>query len=70
MDRLIADYLLRVDKFDEANVLIESTGIEDYVDTKVFLDGKKVLQSLDEKKLNIPLAWCVVHRSHLKKIDV
>ena len=70
MDRLIADYLLRVGAIDAANSLIDSAGIDDFIDTKVFADGKKVMQSLHDGKVALPLAWCAVHRGHLKKIDV
>lgn len=44
--------------------------LQDLVDTDIFLDAKKVIQSLRNKDCSEALAWCAENRSKLKKAKV
>lgn len=67
VDRILIDYMLRSSYYDTALKLAESSGIQDLVDTDVFLDAKKVIQSLRKKDCSEALAWCAENKSKLKK---
>lgn len=43
---------------------------QDLVDTDVFLEAKKVIDSLKKKEVGPALAWCAENKSRLKKAKV
>lgn len=67
LKRILVDYLLRMSYFDSAVKLAESNNIQDFVDIDVFLDAKKIIDSLKNKDVAPALAWCSENRSRLKK---
>lgn len=44
--------------------------MQDLVDVDVFLDAKRVIDSLQNKEIAPALAWCAENRSRLKKSKV
>jgi macrophage erythroblast attacher len=53
--------------YDTATKLAETSGIQDLVDIDVFLDAKRVIDSLQNKEIAPALAWCAENKSRLKK---
>uniref|UniRef100_A0A0E0KYS3 LisH domain-containing protein n=1 Tax=Oryza punctata TaxID=4537 RepID=A0A0E0KYS3_ORYPU len=67
LKRILVDYMLRMSYYDTAAKLAETSGIQDLVDVDVFLDAKRVIDSLQNKEIAPALAWCAENRSRLKK---
>lgn len=67
MDRILVDYMLRSSYYDTALKLAESSDIQDLVDIDIFLEAKKVIQSLRNKDCSEALAWCSENKTKLKK---
>ncbi|KAF0927494.1 hypothetical protein E2562_033988 [Oryza meyeriana var. granulata] len=67
LKRILVDYMLRMSYYDTAAKLTETSGIQDLVDIDVFLDAKRVIDSLQNKEIAPALAWCAENRSRLKK---
>ncbi|XP_040379771.1 protein MAEA homolog [Oryza brachyantha] len=67
LKRILVDYMLRMSYYDTASKLAETSGIQDLVDIDVFLDAKRVIDSLQNKEIAPALAWCAENRSRLKK---
>jgi macrophage erythroblast attacher len=44
--------------------------MQDLVDIDVFLDAKRVIDSLQNKEIAPALAWCAENKSRLKKSKV
>ncbi|TVU17429.1 hypothetical protein EJB05_33465 [Eragrostis curvula] len=67
LKRILVDYMLRMSYYDTAAMLAETSGIQDLVDIDVFLDAKRVIDSLQNKEIGPALAWCAENKSRLKK---
>uniref|UniRef100_M8B067 Macrophage erythroblast attacher n=1 Tax=Aegilops tauschii TaxID=37682 RepID=M8B067_AEGTA len=67
LKRILVDYMLRMSYYDTATKLAETSGIQDLVDIDVFLDAKRVIDSLRNKEIAPALAWCAENKSRLKK---
>ncbi|KAK3137436.1 hypothetical protein QOZ80_5BG0452220 [Eleusine coracana subsp. coracana] len=67
LKRILVDYMLRMSYYDSAAMLAETSGIHDLVDIDVFLDAKRVIDSLQNKEIGPALAWCAENKSRLKK---
>lgn len=67
VDRILVDYMLRSSYYDTATKLAESSGIQELVDIYIFLDAKKVVQSLRNRDCTEALTWCTENKSKLKK---
>ncbi|KAL5232299.1 hypothetical protein ABZP36_031075 [Zizania latifolia] len=67
LKRILVDYMLRMSYYDTAAKLAETSDIQDLVDIDVFLDAKRVIDSLQNKEIAPALAWCAENRSRLKK---
>uniref|UniRef100_A0ACD5TZI4 Uncharacterized protein n=1 Tax=Avena sativa TaxID=4498 RepID=A0ACD5TZI4_AVESA len=67
LKRILVDYMLRMSYYDTATKLAETSGIQDLVDIDVFLDAKRVIDSLQNKEIAPALAWCAENKSRLKK---
>ncbi|XP_062179372.1 protein MAEA homolog isoform X1 [Phragmites australis] len=67
LKRILVDYMLRMSYYDTAAKLAETSGIQDLVDTDVFLNAKRVIDSLQNKEIAPALAWCAENKSRLKK---
>ncbi|WVN88235.1 uncharacterized protein L203_103436 [Cryptococcus depauperatus CBS 7841] len=68
IDRYIADYLLRKGRTNSAQALAKKQGIEPLVDIKLFVELKKIEDSLVGKhSCTEALAWCGENRGTLKK---
>ncbi|KAK3140650.1 hypothetical protein QOZ80_5AG0403820 [Eleusine coracana subsp. coracana] len=67
LKRILVDYMLRMSYYDSAAMLAETSGIQDLVDIDVFLDAKRVIDSLQNKEIGPALAWCAENKSRLKK---
>ncbi|KQK07354.1 hypothetical protein BRADI_2g34760v3 [Brachypodium distachyon] len=67
LKRILVDYMLRMSYYDTAAKLAETSGIQDLVDIDVFLDAKRVIDSLQNKEIAPALAWCAENKSRLKK---
>ncbi|KAG8067261.1 hypothetical protein GUJ93_ZPchr0005g15727 [Zizania palustris] len=67
LKRILVDYMLRMSYYDTAAKLAETSGFQDLVDIDVFLDAKRVIDSLQNKEIAPALAWCAENRSRLKK---
>ncbi|KAL6608260.1 hypothetical protein ACP70R_041323 [Stipagrostis hirtigluma subsp. patula] len=67
LKRILVDYMLRMSYYDTATNLAEISGIQDLVDIDVFLDAKRVIDSLQNKEIAPALAWCAENKSRLKK---
>ncbi|XP_008793648.2 protein MAEA homolog [Phoenix dactylifera] len=67
LKRILVDYMLRMSYYDTAKKLAETSNIQDLVDIDVFLEAKKVIDSLQNKEVGPALAWCAENKSRLKK---
>ncbi|RCV35824.1 hypothetical protein SETIT_7G270600v2 [Setaria italica] len=67
LKRILVDYMLRMSYYDSATKLAETSGIQDLVDIDVFLDAKRVIDSLQNNEVAPALAWCAENKSRLKK---
>ncbi|XP_038979165.1 protein MAEA homolog [Phoenix dactylifera] len=67
LKRILVDYMLRMSYYDAAKKLAETSNIQDLVDIDIFLDAKKVIDSLQNKEVGPALAWCAENKSRLKK---
>uniref|UniRef100_A0A0D6QVT0 Macrophage erythroblast attacher n=1 Tax=Araucaria cunninghamii TaxID=56994 RepID=A0A0D6QVT0_ARACU len=65
--RILVDYMLRCSYYETAMKLAESSGIQDLVDIDVFMDAKKVVESLQNRDCAPALAWCAENKYKLKK---
>ncbi|XP_057866659.2 protein MAEA homolog [Cryptomeria japonica] len=65
--RILVDYMLRLSYYDTAMKLAESCNIQDLVDIDVFMDAKKVVESLQNGDCAPALAWCAENKYKLKK---
>jgi hypothetical protein len=48
----------------------QTVDMQDLVDIDVFLDAKRVIDSLQNKEITPALAWCAENKSRLKKSKV
>ncbi|CAL4902809.1 unnamed protein product [Urochloa decumbens] len=67
LKRILVDYMLRMSYYDSATKLAEISGIQELVDIDVFLDAKRVIDSLQNNEVAPALAWCAENKSRLKK---
>ncbi|CAL9174148.1 unnamed protein product [Musa hybrid cultivar] len=67
LTRILVDYMLRMSYYDTAKKLAETSKIQELVDIDVFLEAKKVIDSLRNKEVALALAWCAENKSRLKK---
>ncbi|WOL03457.1 macrophage erythroblast attacher [Canna indica] len=65
--RILVDYMLRMSYYDTAKNLAEISNIQELVDINVFLEARKVIDSLQNKEVAPALAWCAENKSRLKK---
>ncbi|XP_073003345.1 protein MAEA homolog [Typha latifolia] len=67
LKRILVDYMLRMSYYDTAAKLSETSNIQDLVDIDVFLEAKRIIDSLQNKEVSPALAWCAENKSRLKK---
>ncbi|XP_002968172.2 protein MAEA homolog [Selaginella moellendorffii] len=67
VDRIIVDYLLRNCYYSTAQLLTESSNIQELCDADIFVDAHRVIESLRKKDCSEALAWCTENKSKLKK---
>eukprot|EP00249_Psilotum_nudum_P007998 c20969_g1_i1 orf=314-1543(+) len=67
VDRILVDYMLRSSYYETAMKLAESSNMQDLVDIDIFLDAKKVVESLRNWDCSEALVWCAENKSKLKK---
>ncbi|CAL9037673.1 unnamed protein product [Musa banksii] len=65
--RILVDYMLRMSYYDTAKNLAETSKIQELVDIDVFLEAKRVIDSLQNKEVAPALVWCVENKSRLKR---
>ncbi|URE39551.1 macrophage erythroblast [Musa troglodytarum] len=65
--RILVDYMLRMSYYDTAKNLAETSKIQELVDIDVFLEAKRVIDSLQNKEVAPALAWCAENKSRLKR---
>jgi len=70
LDRLIVDYLLRIDCLESAQALAKAANIEPLVDIQAYSDCYKIEDALRQGKLSEALAWCAENRAGLKKLAI
>ncbi|KAJ3448424.1 e3 ubiquitin-protein transferase maea [Anaeramoeba flamelloides] len=70
LNRKLTEYMFRKGYNKTGTMLTERHQfLKQLVDQSLFLQGKKVSVSLSKHNLSIPLKWCLINRSKLKKID-
>ncbi|KAJ3447085.1 e3 ubiquitin-protein transferase maea [Anaeramoeba flamelloides] len=70
LNRKLTEYMFRKGYNKTGTMLTERHHfLKQLVDQSLFLQGKKVSVSLSKHDLSIPLKWCLINRSKLKKID-
>lgn len=67
LNRLLVDYLLRQGFANSAQQLAQEQGIEDLVDLPVFVQCRRIADSLLRGETKEALAWCGENKSALKK---
>ena len=67
LDRLLVDYLLRMGYTESARELAKEKEIEDLVDLDVFVQCRKIENSLRRGSTVECLAWCNDHKPMMKK---
>lgn len=70
LNRLLVDYLLRCGYGESAKALAIENNIEDLVDIDAFVQYHRVQISLQQRRVNECLAWCVDNKQSLKKLNV
>lgn len=70
VDRLLADYLLRSGYGESAKALAKEKGIEELVDTEVFMNCNRIRESLKQGRTIECLTWCADNKQGLKKLNV
>ncbi len=70
VNRLLVDYLLRSGYCESAKALAHEKGIEELVDTEVFMNCNRIQESLKQHKTGECLAWCSENKQALKKLNV
>ena len=70
LNRLLVDYLLRSGYQDSANALAKEKGIEELVDTEVFMQCNRIQQSLKKGRTAECLTWCSDNKQALRKLNV
>lgn len=68
LDRLLVDHLLRRGYLTTALQLAQESGIQELVDSHIFVEAQKVVDALKAHDCGPALAWCSQHASKLKKI--
>ena len=69
LERLMVEHLLRSGYAESAGLLVsEAHYMADLVDTHIFVDARKVLDTLRQHDCREALAWCKDHGAKLKKI--
>ncbi|KAJ3440408.1 e3 ubiquitin-protein transferase maea [Anaeramoeba flamelloides] len=70
LNRKLTEYMFRKGYNKTGAMLTEKHQfLKQLVDQSLFLQGKKVSVSLSKYDLSVPLKWCLINRSKLKKID-
>lgn len=69
LKRIFVDYLLRRGYYATAQALTEQAGIQDLVDTQLFLSIKRPLEDLAKNQCKSALAWCGSNRAKLNRIE-
>jgi len=67
---MLVDYFLRNSYYDTAMQVVTSSGIEDIVDTDLFISGREIEGSLGDHNTAPCLQWCHENKSRLKKTKV
>ena len=70
LDRLLVDYLLRSGYIESAKALAKDKGIEELVDTEVFMQCNRIQESLKQGRTVECLTWCSDNKQALKKLNV
>ena len=70
LNRLLVDYLLRSGYEESAKELAREKGIEELVDTEVFMQCNRIRDSLRERRTGECLAWCTDNKQALRKLNV
>jgi len=66
--RMVVDHLLHCGFYDTALKLASDRNITDLVNADVFITARNVENSLENKQLELCLAWCHDNRSRLRKL--
>ncbi|KAL1995305.1 hypothetical protein VTN49DRAFT_1492 [Thermomyces lanuginosus] len=67
LDRLLVDHMLRSGFIESAKQLSREKGIEDLVDTEVFVQCQRIAESLRRGDPREALQWCGENKAALKK---
>jgi len=67
LDKILVDYFLRNSHYETAIEMVKCGGIEDVVDTELFISGRDIENSLAAHDVGPCLQWCHENRSRLKK---
>ena len=70
LNRLLVDYLLRSGYGESARQLAKEKGIEELVDLDVFVQCRRIEESLKRGSTQECLAWCTEHRALMKTLSV
>lgn len=70
LDRLLVDHMLRSGYIESARQLAREKGIEDLVDTEVFVQCQRIAESLRRRDPREALQWCGENKAALKKGQV
>lgn len=70
LDRLLVDHMLRSGFIESAKQLSREKGIEDLVDTEVFVQCQRIAESLRRGDPREALQWCGENKAALKKGQV
>lgn len=70
LNRLLVDYLLRSGYLESAKALAKEKGIEELVDTEVFMECNRIQEDLKNGGTRECLIWCSDNKQALKKANV
>ena len=70
LNRLLVDYLLRSGYEKSAKAIAKEKGIEELVDTEVFMQCNRIRDSLKKGRTAECLTWCADNKQALRKLNV
>lgn len=70
LQRLVMEYMLRQGLFQSAFLAGKESNMGSLLDTEVFTDGLSIFRALHEHSTQTCIAWCLEHKTILRKNKV
>ncbi|XP_065198258.1 E3 ubiquitin-protein transferase MAEA-like [Sycon ciliatum] len=67
-DRMLVDYCFRSGYYKTATMLVHDGNVEDLVDMEIFMEARRIEESLLDRNMMPCLVWCAENKTKLKRI--